>query len=66
MYIEEEIVETLKIDVDNIKQETIISKRPYYQCITCSATFTKADKLKGHESTHKGEIFKAFIKLRDF
>ena len=57
MYIKEEIAEPLEIDVDNIKQETIISKRPYYQCITCSATFTKADKLKGHETTHKGKKF---------
>ena len=57
MYIKEEIAEPLEIDVDNIKQETIISKRSYYKCITCSATFTKADYLKGHETTHKGEIF---------
>ena len=55
--IKQEIAEPLEIDDDNIKQETIISKRPYYQCITCSATFTKADKLKDHESTHKGKIF---------
>ena len=57
MYIKEEIAEPLEIDVENIKQETIISKRPYYQCITCSATFSKADKLKDHESIHKGERF---------
>ena len=57
MYIKEEIVEPLDIDVENIKQETNISKRPYYQCITCSATFTKADYLKGHETTHKGKKF---------
>ena len=57
MYIKEEIAEPLEIDVDNIKQETIISKRPYYQCITCSATFTKAHYLKGHETTHIGERF---------
>ena len=54
MYIKEEIVEPLEIDVDNIKQETIISKRPYYQCITCSATFTKMEKLKGHATIHEG------------
>ena len=57
VFIKEEIVEPLEIDVENIKQETIISKRPYYQCITCSATFTKAHYLKDHESIHKGEIF---------
>ena len=57
VFIKEEIVEPLEIDVENIKQETIISKRPYYQCITCSATFTKADYLKGHETTHIGERF---------
>ena len=55
--IEEEIAEPSEIDVENIKQETIISKRPYYQCITCSATFTKAEKLKGHASIHKGKKF---------
>ena len=57
MNIKEEISEPLEIDADKIKQETIISKRPYYQCITCSATFTKAYYLKGHENTHKGKIF---------
>ena len=55
VFIKEKIVEPLEIDVENIKQETIISKRPYYQCITCNATFTKAHYLKGHETTHKGE-----------
>ena len=60
MYIKEEIVEPLEIDVENIKQETIISKRPYYQCITCSATFTKMEKLKGHASIHKGKNFTKF------
>ena len=57
VFINEEIAERLEIDVENIKQETIISKRPYYQCITCSAAFTKADKLKDHETTHKSEHF---------
>ena len=57
VFINEEIAERLEIDVENIKQETIISKRPYYQCITCSATFTKAHYLKDHETTHKGEKF---------
>ena len=55
VFIKEEIAEPLEINVENIKQETIISKRPYYQCITCSATFTKADKLKYHESIHKSK-----------
>ena len=55
MYTKDEVVEPLKIDVENIKLETIISKRPYYQCITCSATFTKVDYLKDHETTHEGE-----------
>ena len=49
--IKEEIFDQL----GNIKQETIVSKRPYYQCITCSATFTKVDYLKNHESVHKGK-----------
>ena len=58
----EEIPKQMEIDAHNIKQETIISKRPYYQCITCSATFTKAEKLKGHASIHKG---KKFTKIHD-
>ena len=56
VFINEEIAEPLEIDVENIQQETIVSKRPYYQCITCSATFTKMEKLKDHISIHKGEI----------
>ena len=55
--IKEEISEQLEIDDHNIKQETIVSKRSYYQCITCSATFTKVEKLKGHASIHKGKHF---------
>ena len=55
VFIKEEIVEPLEIDVENIKQETIFGKRPYYQCITCMATFTKVEKLKDHISIHKGE-----------
>ena len=62
MFIKEEIAEPLEIDVENIKQETIISKRPYYQCITCSATFTKMEKLKYHSSIHEG---KNFTKIHD-
>ena len=61
-FINEEIVKPLEVDVDNIKQETIISKRPYYQCITCSATFTKMEKLKYHSSIHEG---KNFTKIHD-
>ena len=62
VFIKEEITEPLEIDLENIKQETIISKRPYYQCITCSATFTKAHYLKGHETTHKGKKFFSKVK----
>ena len=57
----EDIPERMEIDAHNIKQETIVSKRPYYQCITCMATFTKADYLKNHESIDKaGEFIKTF------
>ena len=62
VFMNEKIAEPLDIDVENIKQETIISKRPYYQCITCSATFIKMEKLKGHASIHEG---KNFTKVHD-
>ena len=47
------------IDIkQEIPEELEIPKRPYYQCITCSATFTKSTILKDHETTHKkGEHF---------
>ena len=31
----------------------LVPKGPYYQCITCQATFTMAEKLKEHEDIHK-------------
>ena len=63
--IKEEIPKQLEIDAHKIKQETITSKSPYYQCITCSATFTKADYLKGHEAIHKaGEFIRSFFLLK--
>ena len=37
------------------RQEMSVCKRSYYQCITCSATFTKAEKLRDHEDIHKGK-----------
>ena len=57
VFIKKEFAEPLEIDVENIKQEIIFGKRPYYQCITCNATFTKVDKLKDHISIHEGERF---------
>ena len=47
-------------DSMDIKQEIHkpldVPKRPYYQCITCSAIFVKAENLKNHhESIHKGK-----------
>ena len=57
-----EIPKQLESDAHNIKQETTVSKRSYYQCITCSATFTKADYLKDHETVHKaGKFIKRFF-----
>ena len=47
------------IDIkQEIPEELEIPKRPYYQCITCSATFTKSTILKDHETIHrKGKNF---------
>ena len=42
------------IDIkQEIPEELEIPKRPYYQCITCSATFTKSTILKDHETIHR-------------
>ena len=42
------------IDIkQEIPEELEITKRPYYQCITCSATFTKSTILKDHETIHR-------------
>ena len=60
IYVKEEITDELEPDQ---RQEEIICKRAYYQCITCQATFTEADKLKDHESIHKGEKSKVLLIL---
>ena len=53
------------IDIkQEIPEELEIPKRPYYQCITCSATFTKSTILKDHATIHrKGKNFYKLKKL---
>ena len=63
VYVKEEFTDQMESNIYG--EEYIVCKRSYYQCITCQATFTKADKLKDHESVHKGEKSKevCLIKL---
>ena len=53
----------VSIDIkQELPEELEIPKRPYYQCITCSATFTKSQILKDHETIHRKS--KNFSKLK--
>ena len=63
IYVKEEITDELDSNISCQWQEKIASKRSYYQCITCQATFTKADKLKDHESIHNGKKSKDAFKF---
>ena len=53
IYVKEEITDQMESNIYG--EEKRSCKRSYYQCITCQATFTKAEKLKDHESIRNGE-----------
>ena len=55
IYVKEEITDQIDSNIADRRQNEIVCKRAYYQCITCSVTFTMAEKLKDHEDIHKGE-----------